>query len=207
MGAPLPPTTPGLILASGSLYRKQLLTRLKIPFDVFVPNVDETPLKGELPHETAVRLSCLKAAAVGEMHPDAIVIGSDQVAMLDNEPLGKPGSYERALQQLQKMQGRCVTFHTALCVRDGRQKKPDKAVQTVNVPTRVTFRKLSDQELSSYLLTEQPYDCAGSARNEALGIILLESIESTDPTALTGLPLISLVTMLRRCGVCFFAEK
>ncbi len=195
---------PRIILGSGSKYRKELLSRLRLPFEVIVPDVDETPHSGEAPQDTALRLSYAKAAAIGAMHPDAVVIGSDQVATLDNEQIGKPGTHENALKQLQKMRGRRVTFHTALCVWDGRQSEPGKAAQIVNVQTFVTFRDLPDHELDAYLRIEQPYDCAGSAKNEALGIAVLEKIESTDPTALTGLPLIALTTMLRNCGVPFF---
>jgi len=192
-----------LILASGSIYRRELLARLRIPFDVIAPDIDETPYPQEAPQETALRLAQAKAEAVGKQYPDAIVIGSDQVATLDNEHIGKPGTHESALKQLQKMRGRSVVFHTALCVWDGLEKNPGKKVQTANIQTIVTFRNSSDQEFEAYLRAEQPYDCAGSARNEALGIILLEKIESADPTALTGLPLITLTGMLRQCGISF----
>ena len=190
-----------LILASGSTYRRELLQRLRIPFDVFAPDIDETPYSGEAPQETALRLAQAKAEAIGKQYPDAVVIGSDQVATLDNEQIGKPHTHENAFLQLQKMRGRSVIFHTALCVWNGLEKNPDKKVQKANVQTIVTFRNSSDYEFEAYLRAEQPYDCAGSARNEALGIILLEKIESTDPTALTGLPLITLTTMLRQCGI------
>lgn len=198
---------PRLILASGSVYRHALLKRLHIPFEVIVPDIDETPHPSELPHETALRLAFEKAAAVGEKHPDAIIIGSDQVATLDNKQIGKPGTHENAMKQLMTMRGRCVIFHTALCVWNGSHENPDKKVQHANVQTAVTFRDLPETEFEVYLRAEQPYDCAGSARNEALGIILLEKIESTDPTALTGLPLITLTTMLRNCGISFFPEN
>ena len=197
---------PLLILGSGSKYRKELLSRLHIPFEVEVPDIDETPRSGEAPQDTALRLAREKAAEIATRHPDAIVIGSDQVATLDGEQIGKPGSHENAMNQLRKMRGRRVTFHTALCVWDGRESDPAKAAQIENVQTFVTFRDLPDEELEAYLRIEQPYDCAGSARNEALGIAILESIESNDPTALTGLPLITLTTMLRNCGVRFFAQ-
>ncbi|MCL1886646.1 MAG: Maf-like protein [Betaproteobacteria bacterium] len=199
--------SPRLILASGSLYRRELLERLRIPFDVIIPNIDETPLVSELPQETALRLAFEKAAAVGKKYQDAIVIGSDQVATLDNKQIGKPGTHENALKQLMIMRGRRVIFHTALCVWDSRQKHPEKNAQTANVQTIVTFRNLPEAEFEAYLQAEQPYDCAGSARNEALGIVLLEKIESTDPTALTGLPLITLTTMLKNCGISFFPEN
>ena len=196
---------PRLILGSGSVYRKELLSRLRIPFDVIVPDIDETPLAGETPEATALRLAREKAEAIAAQHPGALVIGSDQVATLDGQQIGKPGNHENALKQLQIMRGRCVVFHSALCLLDGRKTGAD-AVQLENVQTRVTFRDLPDAELDAYLKIEQPYDCAGSARNEALGIAILEKIESDDPTALTGLPLIALTTMLRRAGMLFFTQ-
>lgn len=198
---------PRLILASGSAYRRELLNRLRLPFEIIVPNIDETPHPSELPQDTAMRLAYEKAAAVGKSHPGAIIIGSDQVAALGNTPIGKPGTHEKALQQLIAMRGKRVIFHTALCVWDGRQPDPAKTAQKANIPTAVTFRQLPEPELDAYLRAEQPYDCAGSAKNEALGIILLEKITSEDPTALTGLPLIALTTMLRHCGIPFFQEQ
>jgi len=198
------PPFPRIILGSSSQYRKELLARLHLPFEVAVPGIDETPHAGEAPQDTALRLAYAKAASIGAKHPDAIVISSDQVATLDNEQIGKPGTHENALKQLQKMRGRLVTFHTALCVWDGRQSEPARSAQVANVQTYVTFRNLPDEELDAYLRIERPYDCAGSAKNEALGIAVLDKIESSDPTALTGLPLITLTTMLRNCGVPFF---
>lgn len=198
-------TSPRLILASSSKYRKELLNRLRLPFEVQVPNVDETPRPKETPEQTAMRLAQEKSFAVLAQAPGALVIGSDQVATLDGEQIGKPGSHENALKQLQKMRGKRVIFHTALCLWDGRNPNATQASQLENVQTFVTFRDLPDQELESYLHIEQPYDCAGSAKNEGLGIAIIEKIESTDPTALTGLPLIALCTMLRRAGVTFFA--
>jgi len=198
---------PRIILGSSSRYRKELLSRLQFPFDVAIPDIDETPQIGEKPQDTALRLARAKAATIAARYPDAIVIGSDQVATLDNEQIGKPGTHENALKQLQKMRGRQVIFHTALCVWNGRAKEPEKTAQVANVQTFVTFRNLPDDELDAYLRIEQPYDCAGSARNEALGIAILEKIESSDPTALTGLPLIELTTMLRNCGVPFFVKQ
>lgn len=195
---------PRLILASSSKYRKELLSRLRVPFDVLVPNIDETPHLDEIPETTALRLAQEKAAAVAAQIPGALVIGSDQVATLDGEQIGKPGSHENALKQLQQMRGRRVIFHTALCLWDGRHSESNQAAQLENVQTFVTFRNLPDHELNAYLRIEQPYDCAGSAKNEGLGIALIEKIESTDPTALTGLPLIALTTMLRCAGVPFF---
>ena len=196
-----------LVLASGSAYRKELLSRLQLPFEVAVPDIDESPLPGETPSATAVRLAREKAAAVAAKVPGSIVIGSDQVATLDDEQIGKPGNHANALAQLQKMRGREVIFHTALCLldnRDGRAEHSESAAQLANIQTRVTFRDLPDAELDAYLRIEQPYDCAGSAKNEALGIAILERIDSTDPTALTGLPLIALTGMLRNLGISFF---
>lgn len=152
-----------------------------------------------------MRLARAKAAAVAASAPNALVIGSDQVATLDGEAIGKPGSHELAFQQLQAMRGRRVIFHTALCLWDARYASADEAVQIENVQTFVTFRNLPDAELDAYLRIERPYDCAGSAKNEGLGIAIIERIESLDPTALTGLPLIALTTMLRRAGMAFFS--
>jgi septum formation protein len=199
-----------LVLASSSAYRKELLSRLQLPFEVAVPDIDETPLPGETPSATALRLAREKAAAVAAKLPGCIVIGSDQVATLDDEQIGKPGNHANALAQLQKMRGREVIFHTALCVWDGRAADPAAAAATAQVEdirTIVTFRDLPDAELDAYLRIEQPYDCAGSAKNEGLGIAILERIDSNDPTALTGLPLIALTGMLRKIGVSFFNTK
>ncbi|HEX7646246.1 MAG TPA: Maf-like protein [Noviherbaspirillum sp.] len=196
---------PRLILASSSKYRRELLSRLCLPFDVQVPNIDETPSPGETPEQTAMRLAREKAIVIAQQFSGALVIGSDQVATLDGMQIGKPGTHENALKQLRQMRGRRVIFHTALCLCDGRADNPRNAVQVENVQTHVTFRNLSDAELDAYLRIEQPYDCAGSAKNEALGIAILEKIESSDPTALTGLPLIALCSMLRLAGVPFFA--
>ena len=196
-------TFPRLILASSSPYRKELLARLRIPFDILAPDIDETPLPSESPEATAMRLAGQKAVAIANRAPQAVVIGSDQVATLDGGQIGKPGTHENALEQLQLMRGREVVFHTALCLLDTRT-GAQLPVQAQNVQTFVTFRDLPDAELDAYLRIEQPYDCAGSARNEGLGIALIESIRSTDPTALTGLPLIALTTMLRRAGFSFF---
>ncbi|QJE01492.1 septum formation protein Maf [Massilia forsythiae] len=193
---------PRLILASSSAYRRELLARLGLPFTAQAPDIDETPLPGEAPHATALRLARAKAAAIAHLRPGALVIGSDQVATLDGEQIGKPGDHARALAQLQRMRGRRVLFHTALCLWDGRH--ADGKAQVEDVQTAVTFRDLPDAELDAYLRIEQPYDCAGSAKNEGLGIAILERIDSVDPTALTGLPLIALCGMLRRAGVPFF---
>ncbi|MFC3111135.1 Maf family nucleotide pyrophosphatase [Undibacterium arcticum] len=203
---PVTHTRPTLILGSSSRYRKELLSRLQLPFQVMSPDIDETARPGEAPDLTALRLAAEKAAAIAARMPGALVIGSDQVAALDGEHIGKPGTHADALRQLQKMRGRRVVFHTALCLWDSRKSAQDGAAQLENVQTFVTFRDLPDAELDAYLRIEQPYDCAGSAKNEGLGIAIIEKIESTDPTALTGLPLIALTGMLRRAGVAFFAE-
>ena len=195
-----PPVFPPLILASSSAYRRELLARLRLPFTVDVPAIDETPLAGEAPSATALRLAREKARAVAARHPGSLVIGSDQVATLDDEQIGKPGTHAAALAQLQTMRGREVVFHTALCLWDGRTGN----AQVEDIRTVVKFRDLPDAELDAYLRIEQPYDCAGSAKNEALGIAILERIDSSDPTALTGLPLIALTGMLRAAGVPFF---
>ena len=197
-------TIPSLILASSSAYRRELLGRLGLPFEAISPDIDETPLAGEPPPVTSLRLARTKAQAIAQLHPGALVIGSDQVATLDDLQIGKPGDHARALAQLQLMRGREVMFHTALCLWDGRVADPEQAAHLENVQVAVRFRDLPDAELDAYLRIEQPYDCAGSAKNEGLGIALLESIHSTDPTALTGLPLIALTGMLRKAGVRFF---
>jgi septum formation protein len=196
--------TPRLILGSSSTYRQELLRRLRIPFEVMIPAIDERPMSGESAEMTALRLAKEKALAISRKAPEAIIIGSDQVATLDGQQIGKPGTHERALDQLRKMRGKRVIFHTALCVLDARTRHSEPVVQLENVQTFVSFRDLPDDELNAYLLMEQPYDCAGSAKNEGLGIAILEKIESTDPTALTGLPLIALTGMLRNAGVPFF---
>ncbi len=201
------PITP-IVLASSSIYRKELLSRLSLPFETFAPEIDETPLTDEAPEQTALRLAQAKAWAVAKHYGHCIVIGSDQVATLENEQIGKPGNHEKALEQLQKMRGKSVTFHTALCVLDHRQESNHAAhkTQIQNCQTIVHFRDLSDAELDAYLRIEQPYDCAGSAKNEGLGISLIAKIESEDPTALTGLPLITLTSMLRNLGIAFYTS-
>lgn len=194
---------PPLILASSSVYRRELLSRLQLPFDVVVPDIDEAPAVGETPEDTALRLARLKGEAVARNHPGAFIISSDQVATLNGDQIGKPGNHARALEQLLKMRGRHVIFHTAVCLLDNRlPQAPD--LQIENVRTIVAFRDLPETELDAYLRIEQPYDCAGSAKNEGLGIALLEKIDSADPTALTGLPMIALTGMLRRAGMPFF---
>ncbi|WBY00870.1 Maf family nucleotide pyrophosphatase [Ramlibacter tataouinensis] len=186
-----------LILGSTSRYRRELLGRLGLPFEVVAPEVDETPLPGEAPAALATRLALAKARAVAQRHPQAVVIGSDQVADLDGEPLGKPGDHDRATAQLRRMRGRTVVFQTALAVvcLESRFEQADLA------PVRVLFRDLGDAEIETYLRAEQPYDCAGSARSEGLGIALLEAIHSDDPTALVGLPLIRTCRLLRAAGI------
>lgn len=193
---------PTLILGSSSRYRRELLERLRMPFEVAIPDIDETPQAGESPEDTALRLSHAKASAIAERHPGTLVIGSDQVATLDGKQIGKPGSHEKALAQLQLMRGRIVTFHSALCLLDGRNGE----AQLADIQTRVTFRDLSDQELDAYLRIERPYDVAGSAKSEGLGIALLSHMESDDPTALVGLPLIALTSMLRQAGYPLFQD-
>ncbi len=194
---PVAPTTPPrLILASSSRYRRELLERLRVPFDVIAPNIDETPLGGESPETTAVRLSIAKARAAAAQAPGALVIGSDQVATFDGQQIGKPGSHENAFEQLRAMRGRSVEFHSALCLFDSRSDD----VQSDDIVTRVQFRDVSDAEIDAYLRAETPYDVAGSAKSEGLGITLLDAIDSSDPTALVGLPLIALSRMLRAAG-------
>lgn len=204
----IPTSTPSrLILASSSAYRRELLGRLQLPFEVIVPAIDESALPGEAPETTALRLARAKAQAVAARAPGSIVIGSDQVATLDGEQIGKPGNHANALAQLQKMRGRSVVFHTALCLWDDRACALTGGAHLENIQTTVTFRNLPDAELDAYLRIEQPYDCAGSAKNEGLGIAILERIDSTDPTALTGLPLIALTGMLRKAGFQFFRKE
>jgi septum formation protein len=194
---------PRLLLASGSAYRKSLLARLRLDFETRSPDIDERALPGEAADVTALRLAQAKAEAVAATVGEALIIGSDQVATLDDRHIGKPGDHANALAQLQSMRGREVVFHTALCLLDTRVNAPQR-VQLENVMTVVKFRDLPDEALDAYLRIEQPYDCAGSAKNEELGIALLSSIRSDDPTALTGLPLIALVSMLRQSGLTFF---
>jgi len=194
-----PNRPPRLILASSSPYRRELLERLRVPFDVIVPAIDETPLAGETPEVTALRLAEAKARAVTDKlgaGEAALVIGSDQVATYDGLQIGKPGTHDKALAQLQAMRGREVLFHSALCLFDSRS----GAAQSADVITRVQFRDLPDAELDAYLRAETPYDVAGSAKSEGLGIALLEAIHSNDPTALVGLPLIALSRMLLAAG-------
>ena len=184
---------PPLILASTSPFRRQLLSRLGLPFETADPTVDETPLPGEAPEASAMRLSEAKARAVATAFPDALIIGSDQVACLDGQVFGKPGNHENAMRQLQAMRGRRVNFFTGLCLLDAKSGR----AHLRGVPTLVTFRDLSDDEIENYLRKEQPYNCAGSAKSEGLGIALIARIDGGDPNALIGLPLIALCDVLR----------
>lgn len=201
--APLPATGTGqpanrrLILASTSRYRRELLQRLRLPFDAVAPGVDETPLPSETPPALAQRLALAKAHAVAQRFPDALVLGSDQVADLRGEAIGKPGDHPRAVAQLQRLSGQRVVFQTALaavCQASGFE-------QSVLSTVVVRFRELDDVSIEAYLRAEQPYDCAGSAKSEGLGVALLTTIESDDPTALIGLPLIRTCDLLRAAGM------
>ena len=182
-----------LILASSSTYRRELLHKLQIPFSAISPKVDETPLDGEKPHQTALRLAQEKAKKIGAEHPHALVIGCDQVATLDGEQIGKPGNHKNATEQLKKMRGREVTFYSALCLFNAATGN----MQAENVVYLVRFRQLTDEQIENYLNKEQPYHCAGSAKSEGLGIALIERMLGEDPNALIGLPLIKLVKMLQ----------
>lgn len=187
-----------LILGSTSRYRKELVERLNIPFTTHSPEVDETPLPGEAPGALAMRLAIAKAHAVAEQFPDAIVIGSDQVSDLNGQPMGKPGTHERAVEMLRAMRGQTVMFHTAVavvCKATGFEQSDVAVIKTV-------FRSdLTDDAIERYLRAEQPYDCAGSAKSEGLGISLLDAIHSDDPTALIGLPMIRTCRMVRAAGI------
>ena len=186
-----------LILGSTSPYRRELLERLRLPFEVAAPDVDESPQPGETPKQLACRLAMAKARAVAAQFPACVVIGSDQVAELDGHALGKPGNHVRALAQLQQMRGQCVIFQTAVavvCLETG-------FAQMDLARVKVNFRHLSDTEIEAYLRAETPYDCAGSAKSEGLGIALLDSIDSDDPTALVGLPLIRTCRMIQAAGI------
>ena len=189
-----------LILGSTSPYRCELLQRLRIPFEVHSPEVDETPHAGETPMALAQRLALAKAQAVAKRFPQAIVIGSDQVADLNGEPLGKPGNHANAVKQLQKMRGQTVVFQTAVsvvCLATG-------FAQSELAQVKVQFRRVSDAAIEAYLQAEQPYDCAGSAKSEGLGIALIDRIDNQDPTALVGLPLILTCRLLRAAGLPFY---
>ena len=194
---PLAPESRSVVLGSSSRYRHELLGRLRIPFSVSAPDVDETPWPNETPRDLALRLALSKAKAVAALHPDCVVIGSDQVADLAGQPLGKPGEHARAVEQLRQMRGQTVIFQTALavvCLATGFE-------QVDLAEVKVRFRQLSDAEIEAYLQAEKPYDCAGSAKSEGLGIALVEAIDNDDPTALIGLPLIRTARLLRLAGV------
>jgi septum formation protein len=188
---------PQLVLASTSRYRRELLQRLRIPFRTAAPDCDETPLRGETPGDTALRLSVMKARAVAGRFPGALIIGSDQVASMGRKRLDKPGSHANAVRQLRALSGKAADFHTAVALLDSRTGKVQRRV----VPCRVRFRKLTPERIESYLRREKPYDCAASAKAEGLGIALIERIETEDPTSLIGLPLIALTSMLARAGL------
>ena len=194
---------PLIVLASTSRYRRELLARLRWPFEVQAPEVDEAALPSETPRETALRLARAKAANVAERFSGAIVIGSDQTVDLNGIALGKPMSHEAAIAQLQSLQGRSAVFHTALAVAG----PAPNDVQLDCVPTKVTFRNLPMAQLEAYLGADQPYDCAGAAKIESLGIALVQSVESDDPTALIGLPLIRLTSMLASVGLDVLARQ
>jgi len=186
-----------LILASSSPYRRELLERLQLPFTVISPEVDETPFPEEKPNQTALRLAQAKARKIAASHPDALVIGCDQVATLDGLQLGKPLTHDNAVKQLRLMRGRVVNFHSALCLFNA----STGSMQAEDIVYEVCFRNLSDDQIESYLLKEQPYHCAGSAKSEGLGIAVIEWMRGDDPNALIGLPLITLINMLNNEGV------
>ena len=190
-----PPVT--LVLASTSPYRRELLSRLGLPFSVASPDTDESPLPGEAAETLALRLAEAKARAVAPGYPQALIIGSDQVAIANGKIYGKPGTHERAVAQLQELSGQSVNFYTALCLYDSR----NDSRQICGVPTQVKFRSLSNSEIENYLAREPAYNCAGSAKSEGLGIALLDSLSGDDPNALVGLPLIALCAMLRQVGM------
>lgn len=186
-----------LVLASSSIYRKKQLQQLQLNFSVIAPFIDETPLANETPKKTALRLSIEKARSVGLQHSNTLVIGCDQVASFEGKPLGKPLSHENAVKQLRIMQGKEIIFHSGICLFNA----VTGNIQSSVVDIQVKFRSLSDQQIENYLVREQPYDCAGSAKSEGLGVALLDYIRGDDPNALIGLPLIQLVTMLEKEGI------
>ena len=186
-----------LVLASTSAYRRELLQRFGLPFEVARPDIDESPLPGETPQATAERLAVEKARAVAGQFEDALIIGSDQVAILDGQVYGKPGTHENAIKQLQTMRGRTVNFFTGLCLLDAKTGE----AHVRGIPTLVTFRNLSDEEIENYLRREQPYNCAGAAKSEGLGIAIIARMQGDDPNALVGLPLIALCDLLRKHGM------
>jgi septum formation protein len=191
------PATRALVLASTSRYRRELLARLGLPFECVDPDVDESPLQGEGPAQTALRLAERKASAVAARFPDALIVGSDQVASYGGTRLGKPGNHDNALRQLELLSGRTAHFDTAVSLLDSRS----RALRSRLVPCEVTFRPLSRAQIEAYLRREQPYDCAGSAKSEGLGIALIAGIATEDPTSLVGLPLIALSELLAEAGM------
>lgn len=192
-----PETMKPLVLASTSPFRRELLQRLGIPFETAAPNVDESPLENETPQALVARLAEAKARACADQFPDALIIGSDQVAVLDKKILGKPGTHENAVQQLQVVSGRQVEFLTGLCLFNSQTQNTQVSV----VPFSVKFRQLNEQQIENYLLREQPYNCAGSFKSEGLGIALFEKLQGDDPNTLIGLPLIELIRMLENEGI------
>ncbi|WP_293935733.1 nucleoside triphosphate pyrophosphatase [Iodobacter sp.] len=187
---------PRLVLASTSPYRKELLERLGISFETAAPDLDESALPNETAGDTSLRLAIAKARVLADQYPDSLIIGSDQVALLNGEQLGKPGTHERAVHQLSKMRGHTLAFHTALCLYNTATGQEQHCVDI----TRVTMRDYTDAEIESYLQREKPYNCAGSAKTEGLGIVMIAAIEGKDPAAIIGLPLIELITMLKNEG-------
>ncbi|MDG6774637.1 Maf family nucleotide pyrophosphatase [Thiomicrorhabdus sp. ZW0627] len=188
---------PAIILGSSSPFRKQLLEKLQLTFSQFSPEIDETPLDDETPEQMVERLSLLKAQTIAEQHPNKIIIASDQCATFDNKPIGKPHTHENAVKQLKNFSGRSIKFYTGLVVIDPTTQTAHQAMDE----TVVHFRELDKQTIENYLLAETPYQCAGSFKSEGLGITLFESIESKDPNALIGLPLIELTTLFRKMGI------
>lgn len=190
--------TQKIVLGSSSIYRKELLQRLQIPFEIMSPQIDETPLQNEQPQQTATRLAESKARAIAESYPEALIIGSDQVALLDGTCLGKPLSHDKAIEQLKLVRGQEVVFYTAICVLNSATNRLQQQMAINHVKFRSGY---SDQQIQNYLIKEKPYHCAGSAKSEGLGIALIERISGDDPNALIGLPLIALIGMLEQEGV------
>ncbi len=186
-----------LILASSSRYRREVLQKLHVPFECISPEIDETPLPDESPAQTSLRLAEAKARKVAESHPEALIIGCDQVATVDGLQIGKPGNHENAVKQLTMLSDKEVIFHSALCLLDS----SNQHMQSTIVPYSVKFKPLSAAQIDTYLRLEQPYDCAGSAKSEGMGIALLDYMRGDDPNALVGLPLIALVNMLQQAGI------
>ena len=190
-------TTPTLILASSSRYRREVLEKLHLPFACVSPDIDETPFASESPERTSLRLAESKARKVAENHPNALIIGCDQVATVDGLQIGKPGNHENAVRQLTMLSGKEVVFHSAICLYDS----ASQHMQSTIVPYYVKFKVLTPPQIETYLRLEQPYDCAGSAKSEGMGIALLDYMRGDDPNALIGLPIIALVNMLQQSGI------